>query len=165
MYVHCIASFILMQVLSSGNGERKCWKVVKLTGVKSCGLHVVYIGSYTYTGWLSFLTSRPMWYTCTCMAVCSQGSCGSLIKLCTCTTALCDFQTDSCSLLFRFLCSRSGRVYLHKDIRLIFASRAPDTEPDFSRVTLVTVMEAPPSPKYGPLDSQLDKTRLVDGGM
>jgi hypothetical protein len=65
----------------------------------------------------------------------------------------------------RFLCSRSGRVYLHKDIRLIFARRAPDTEPDFSRVTLVTVMEAPPSPKYGPLDGQSDKTKLAGGGL
>ena len=32
----------------------------------------------TCTGWLSFLTTRPMWY----MAVRSQGSCGSLIKSC-----------------------------------------------------------------------------------
>ena len=33
------------------------------------------------TGWLSFLTSRPMQN----IAVCSQESCGSLIKSCTCT--------------------------------------------------------------------------------
>lgn len=63
--------------------------------------------------------------------------------------------------VLRFLCSKSGRVYLHKDIRLIFACRAPDIEPDFSRVTLITVMEAPPSPKYGPLDGQSEKSKLA----
>ena len=56
------------------------------------------------------------------------------------------------SLSLRFLCSRSGRVYLHTDIRLIFARRAPDTDPDASKVSLFTVVEGPSNPKYGPLD-------------
>ena len=60
----------------------------------------------------------------------------------------------------RFLCSKSGRVYLHKDIRLIFAGRAPDTDPDFTQVTLTTLTEGPPSPKYGPLDGPSDRTKI-----
>ena len=49
-------------------------------------VHVhVYVWKYMYTGWLTCTCtciSRPVWY----MAVCSQGSCGSLIQYtCTCT--------------------------------------------------------------------------------
>lgn len=36
---------------------------------------------------------------------------------------------------------------------MIFARRAPDTEPDMSRVSLVTVAEGPTDPKYCPLNS------------
>jgi len=44
-------------------------------------------------------------------------------------------------------------VYLHTDIRLIFARRAPDTDPDMSKVSLTTVTEGPSNPKYGPLEA------------
>lgn len=51
----------------------------------------------------------------------------------------------------RFLCSKSNRVYLHRDIRLIFARCAPDTDPDrHGNVLLHTVTEAPSDPKYSP---------------
>ena len=118
--------------------------------------------------------------------LCVPGSCGhSCLRVLTSTMYLrtqifiivyclsarhCTFRTNCSECVYhskfhctpRFLCSRSGRVYLHKDIRLIFARRAPDTEPDFSRVTLTTVTEAPPSPKYGPLDGQSsDRIKLA----
>lgn len=50
----------------------------------------------------------------------------------------------------RFLCSKSKRVYLHRDIRLIFARRAPDTDPDNSKVALYTSTEGPLEPMYSP---------------
>ena len=46
-------------------------------------------------GWLSFLTSRPMWY----MTVCSQGSCGSLSK--SCTWKLFSFEQQNISLIVK----------------------------------------------------------------
>ena len=55
------------------------------------------------------------------------------------------------SFSIRFLCSKSGRVYLHTDLKLIFARRAPDTDPDLSRVSLYTLTEGPIDPKYCPL--------------
>ena len=54
-------------------------------------------------------------------------------------------------LIFRFLCSKSHRVYLHTDIKLIFARKAPDTDPDMSKISLLTTTEGPIDPKYGPL--------------
>jgi hypothetical protein len=53
----------------------------------------------------------------------------------------------------RFLCSRSGHLYLHRNIRLIFACRAPDTDPDLSKVSLYVTTEGPTDPKYGPIHS------------
>ena len=53
----------------------------------------------------------------------------------------------------RFLCSKSGHLYLHRNIRLIFARRAPDTDPDLSKVSLYFTTEGPTDPKYGPIHS------------
>ncbi len=50
----------------------------------------------------------------------------------------------------RFLCSKSKRIYLHRDIRMLFARRAPDTEPGESHVTLHIVMDGPEEPRYSP---------------
>ncbi|KAL5469453.1 hypothetical protein EMCRGX_G030709 [Ephydatia muelleri] len=52
----------------------------------------------------------------------------------------------------RFASSKSGRVYLHTDIRVIFARRAPDNDPDISKVFLSTLSEGPTNPKYSPID-------------
>ena len=46
-------------------------------------------------------------------------------------------------------------MYLHTDIKLLFAQRAPDTDPDLSKVSLFTVLEGPLNPKYGPLSREL----------
>lgn len=54
----------------------------------------------------------------------------------------------------RFLCSKSSRIYLHTHIKLIFARRAPDTDPDLSKVSLYTINEGPSNPKYGPLNNE-----------
>lgn len=52
----------------------------------------------------------------------------------------------------RFVSSKSSRVYLHRDIRVIFARRAPDSDPDISKVSLSTLTEGPANPKYSPVD-------------
>lgn len=46
----------------------------------------------------------------------------------------------------RFVCTKPGRVYLHKDIRVVFSHRAPDkTE------KVKTITEGPKNPSYSPL--------------
>ncbi len=51
-----------------------------------------------------------------------------------------------------FHSSRSGHIYLTKNIKLIFAGRAPDTmDFDPSQVHVYTVSEGPTKPKYCPL--------------
>ena len=53
------------------------------------------------------------------------------------------------ALHLRFLCSKHGRVYLYRDIRVIFTARTPD-----SSESLRTVTEGP-IPHYSPVKSGL----------
>jgi hypothetical protein len=46
----------------------------------------------------------------------------------------------------RFVCTKVGRVYLHKDIRVVFTHRAPD-----SSENIKTITEGPSSPIYSPV--------------
>ena len=45
----------------------------------------------------------------------------------------------------RFVCTRVGRVYLHKDIRVVFTHRAPDPSEKIKTIT-----EGPSNPVYSP---------------
>jgi hypothetical protein len=45
----------------------------------------------------------------------------------------------------RFICTRPGRVYLHKDIRVVFTHRAPDPSEKIKTIT-----EGPSNPVYSP---------------
>eukprot|EP00041_Stephanoeca_diplocostata_P015518 m.296515 g.296515 ORF g.296515 m.296515 type:complete len:873 (+) comp20065_c0_seq2:238-2856(+) len=54
----------------------------------------------------------------------------------------------------RFVCTKPGRVYLHKDIRVVFSHRAPDkTE------KVKTITEGPKNPSYSPIKKDKTHTR------
>ena len=48
-------------------------------------------------------------------------------------------------IYFRFVSSKSGRLYLHTDIRVIFARQPPDLP---SGVKFCTVTDGPTEPRY-----------------
>lgn len=50
----------------------------------------------------------------------------------------------------RFMSSKSGKIYLHKDIRILFTPRAPDMT-EYQHTTT----DGPPPPLYAPLDHVL----------
>ena len=54
----------------------------------------------------------------------------------------------------RFRCSKSGHIYLHTDIRMIFARRAPDIDHDPSNVSLYSITEGPTNPRYTTITSR-----------
>lgn len=54
----------------------------------------------------------------------------------------------------RFRCSKSGHIYLHTDVRMIFARRAPDIDHDPNNVSLYSVTEGPTQPHYTPITSR-----------
>lgn len=50
----------------------------------------------------------------------------------------------------RFLTSKSGKVYLHTDIRMIFARHTPDLESSFGTFELRSFTEVPTNPRFSP---------------
>ena len=52
--------------------------------------------------------------------------------------------------IFRFASSKSGNVYLHTDIRLIFARDKFEFDPKVANYELRSFTEGPQNPKFSP---------------
>lgn len=50
----------------------------------------------------------------------------------------------------RFATSKSGKIYLHTNIKLIFARDKCEIDPSLARYEYKTITEAPQKPKYSP---------------
>lgn len=68
------------------------------------------------------------------------------------------YVNGDCSMWYRvfvrFRCSKSGHIYLHTDVRMIFARRAPDIDHDPNNVSLYSITEGPTQPPYTPITSR-----------
>lgn len=53
-------------------------------------------------------------------------------------------------IIFRFQSSKSGKIYLHTDVRLIFARDKFEFDPQVANYELRSFTEGPDNPKFSP---------------
>ena len=56
----------------------------------------------------------------------------------------------TCLYVFRFASTKSGKIYLHTDIRLIFARDKFEFDPRVANYELRSFTEGPENPKFSP---------------